>query len=227
MVYSKIWTSQQFGHLSPKARLLFIGTITLADDDGRLVGEPSYLRGQIFPYDEIDVQEMKSLKKEVEDSGLILSYEVGNFQYIEHPKWLEYQAIRRDLYKSSTLPPRNGTVTKPLRKSTLSKDKISKDKIINTALQSNADIPLIIDLFKEVNPSYQRLFGSPPQRAAVERLLKVHGKEKLTSMISYLPKSNATKYAPTITTPSQFEAKLGDLIAWSNKQKESTRKIIV
>jgi len=84
---------------------------------------------------------------------------------------------------------------------------------------SDPNIPLIIDLFKEVNPSYSRLFAIPPQRKAVERLLSVHGFEKLSAMIAFLPKSNATKYAPTITTPVQFEAKLGELIAWSQKQK--------
>lgn len=88
--------------------------------------------------------------------------------------------------------------------------------------QADPNIPLIIDLFKTVNPSYSRLFGMPPQRSAVERLLKQHGFLKLSAMVLYLPKSNASKYAPTITTPAQFELKLGELIAWSQKQKEST-----
>lgn len=92
----------------------------------------------------------------------------------------------------------------------------------NTA--QGAEISAIINLFKEVNPSYQRLFGMPPQRAAAGRLLAAHGREKLESMIAFLPKSNATKYAPTITTPSQFETKLGDLIAWSQKQKDAVKK---
>lgn len=104
---------------------------------------------------------------------------------------------------------------------------ITKDK--DTGIASDPNIPLIIDLFKEVNPSYQRLFAMPPQRKAVERLLKTHGFDKLSSMIAFLPKSNATKYAPTITTPGQFELKLGELIAWSQKQKDTStvKKAIV
>lgn len=129
MVYSKIWTSQQFGKLTPNARLLFVGTITLADDDGRLVGDSAYLRGSIFPYDDIAISDVELLKKEIEVMGLFECYEVGGFNYIQHPKWLEYQVIRTDLYKPSTLPNRNGTVTNPLRKSSLSKVKISKVKI--------------------------------------------------------------------------------------------------
>ena len=104
-----------------------------------------------------------------------------------------------------------------------------KKEITKESTAQSAEVSAVINLFKEVNPSYQRLFGMPPQRAAVERLLKTHGAEKLSSMIAYLPKSNATKYAPTITTPSQFEVKLGDLIAWAQKEKsiKSKRQVIV
>lgn len=90
--------------------------------------------------------------------------------------------------------------------------------------QADPDIPIIIDLFKQVNPSYQRLFGMPPQRSATERLLKQYGVLKLSAMIMYLPKSNSSKFAPTITTPVQFEQKLGELIAWGQKEKNSAIK---
>lgn len=106
----------------------------------------------------------------------------------------------------------------------------NKNKEKNTsASQSDANIPVIIDLFKEVNPSYANLFKRMPQRMAVERLLKAHGVEKLTSIISYLPKSNAAKYAPVITTPLQLEERLGALIAWSQKQKDpgTSRKYVI
>lgn len=129
MIYSKIWTSQQVGKLSPIARVLYVGMITLADDEGRLVGDSSYLRGQIFPYDDIAIIEVEEMRNQVEKMGLIKCYEVDDFEYIQHPNWSEYQVIRGDLYKPSTLPSCNGNVTKPLRKSTLSKDKLSKVKI--------------------------------------------------------------------------------------------------
>lgn len=113
----------------------------------------------------------------------------------------------------------------PAESASIRRSSINKNQEEDTA--QSADISAVINLFKEVNPSYQRLFGMPPQRNAANRLLAVHGKEKLTSMISYLPKSNATKFAPTITTPAQFESKLGELIAWSQKQKEVKKTIVV
>lgn len=140
MVYSKIWASPQFGKLTPKAQLLFIGMITLADDDGRLVGTASYLRGQVFPYDnDMTVNDLISLRNEVVAKDLIQVYIVDEIEYIEHPKWEEYQVIRGDLYKESTLPTRNGSVTKPLQKRDVSKDKISKDKLRDTEPSASQD----------------------------------------------------------------------------------------
>lgn len=145
MIYSKIWTSQQVGHLTPQARLLYIGMITLADDDGRLVGDPSYLRGQVFPYDSsMTIDDVILLRNEILTAGLIDSYKIDNFDYIQHPNWSEYQVIRGDLYKPSKLPDRNGRVTKPLRtrnknviQDKLSKDKLSKD---NNIYRTNFEI---------------------------------------------------------------------------------------
>lgn len=125
-------------------------------------------------------------------------------------KWNDYQ--------HSDIKSNNKATTKQQQSDTNKNVKKIKNEKKDTA--QSADVPKVIDLFKEVNPSYQRLFGMPPQRAAAERLLKTHGLERLTSMIAFLPKSNATKYAPTITTPAQFEQKLGELIAWSQKQKD-------
>lgn len=129
MIYAKIWTSEQFGKISDKAKLLYIGMITLADDDGRLRGNPLYLRSQIFTYNDMPLDEVKQLRDEIVSTGLINVYTVDNFEYIEHPKWEEYQTIRKDLYSPSSLPPRHASVTDSLRKSTLSKDKLSKDKV--------------------------------------------------------------------------------------------------
>lgn len=234
MIYSKIWTSQQVGHLSYRARLLYLGMITLADDDGRLIGDPAYLRGQVFPYDEISAEDMKSAKKEVEDSGLVHFYFIDNFEYAQHPKWEEYQAIRRDLYKKSTLPSRNGTVTKPLRRRNenviqvkLSKDKISKAKDTTEQSSEAKDVSEVISLFKVVNPSYETLFSRNPQRQAASRLLKKYGMEKLRGMVGYLEHSNASKYAPTITTPYALEAKMGELKAWADKERSGKGKGII
>lgn len=87
----------------------------------------------------------------------------------------------------------------------------------------------IIELFREVNPSVNILFKRKPERDAVQRLLETHGSEKLRAIIAYLPKSNASAYAPTIISPTALERDLGKLIAWSQKQKSklADKEVIV
>lgn len=84
----------------------------------------------------------------------------------------------------------------------------------------------LITLFKEINPSYEQLFSRRPQRAATSRLLEKFGREKLESMIRFLPTSNGARYGPTITTPLELEGKLGALKAWADKQRDTGNKIL-
>lgn len=82
----------------------------------------------------------------------------------------------------------------------------------------------IIYRFKDYNPAYKTLFNRNPQRDAARRLLEQFKFDPLCAMVNYLRHSNAAKYAPTITTPSQLESKLGELKAWADKQRSGNGK---
>ncbi len=45
------------------------------------------------------------------------------------------------------------------------------------------------------------------------------GRDQLAATIQYAAVANKMPYAPTITTPYQLERKLGDLMAFYEKQK--------
>lgn len=99
---------------------------------------------------------------------------------------------------------------------------ITKEILIQNTASSNADavnINPLIDLFKSVNPSYEKLYANKTQRAALKRLVDKWGVEKIKSIIEVLPKTNIQKYAPVITTPLQLENKIGQLIAFIQKQR--------
>lgn len=81
--------------------------------------------------------------------------------------------------------------------------------------------------FKPVNPSYKRLFANKTQRAALQRLIDEVGADKLGRIIDHLPKTNTRPYAPTITTPLQLEAKIGQLMAFVEKEKQSKDNITI
>ena len=83
----------------------------------------------------------------------------------------------------------------------------------------------LIELFKPINPTYQRLFGNITQRASLERLVKQFGREKIENMIKYLPKIFGKPYAPRITTPYLLEQKLADLIAYTKQEQSKGPKV--
>jgi hypothetical protein len=82
----------------------------------------------------------------------------------------------------------------------------------------------LIVLFKDFNPSYERIFKNRTERAALQRLLDKMGREKLEATIKFAAKANGMAYAPTITTPYELEKKLGSLIAFYNKENSKGQK---
>lgn len=132
MIYQKIWASVQFGKLSNNAKLLYLGLITLADDEGRLNGNPAYLRGQVFPYEEsLSVQKVKDFIDEIVEQKLIVLYEVEGTEYIKHPNWTRYQKLRKDRFATSELPNDNQTATK---RQPNDNHKTTKDSIVKHSL---------------------------------------------------------------------------------------------
>jgi len=134
MVYTSLWQNPEFGALSDGAKLLYIGMITVADDDGRLRGNSHLLRSQVFPFDEkVSIENVRKWINDIVRSKLVTFYKVKNEYYIQHPNWEKYQYIRPDLYKKSKIPTlrkRNEKVTKSLPK--LSKDNIREERIENS-----------------------------------------------------------------------------------------------
>jgi len=106
--------------------------------------------------------------------------------------------------------------------------KTNKDIVF--ASQSDAspqgkEINELIDKFKAVNPSYERLFANKTQRAAMERLLKKMGRQKLEQILDILPAIFGKAYAPRIFTPFQLEQKLPDLFAYLKERSEIGQRV--
>lgn len=125
MVYTNLWQNESFAKMTKLARLVYIGLITLADDDGRLKGNTTLLKSQIFPYEpRISVDDIKKAVKEAVNAKLIIFYKEGNNYYIAHPNWTKYQLLRADRKRDSAIPPPNDN-----QMTTKSPHKLSKDKI--------------------------------------------------------------------------------------------------
>lgn len=90
------WADEKIGALSRDARLLFVGLITMADDEGRLRALPAAVIGHAFPYDD-DVTPAKLAKwmRELEESGLVVTYTAGDRPYAWLTGWAKHQKINR------------------------------------------------------------------------------------------------------------------------------------
>lgn len=88
-----VWESEQLGEVSVEARLLFIGLITQADDEGRMKGSPKLVKSWVFPYDDFTSGDIAEWLRELSGEGLIHWFEVGGKQFIELPTWHKHQRV--------------------------------------------------------------------------------------------------------------------------------------
>jgi len=100
----EFWSSTKVGRVSRDSRLLFLGLLNEADDEGRLIGQPKRLAGIVFPYDEdVDAKAIVLMIKELATAGLLVRYEVGGAIYLAICGFSEHQKI--DKRQASRLPP--------------------------------------------------------------------------------------------------------------------------
>lgn len=105
MIDPSLWEDENFGKLSPRARILFIGLFSNADDEGRIRANDPYIRSTIFMYDDLSLNEIKKIKAEVisvmKHAKL---YTVSDNEYIYFDNWATFQKQREDRIQPSSLP---------------------------------------------------------------------------------------------------------------------------
>lgn len=104
----EIWEDQAVGKLGPWERLLFIGLITMADDDGRLLSLPTAIAGRIFPWDSGAATKVPGWLGKVADVGLVVPYHVEGIDYIQIRSWSAHQKINRKVDSNLPAPSVNG-----------------------------------------------------------------------------------------------------------------------
>lgn len=99
--------NEDLAECSPHARLLFAGLWTLADREGRLEDRPRRIGGEIFPYEQLDID---ALLSELAARQFILRYTSGDFQCIQVCKFGTHQTPHVK-EADSTLPAPDGYET--------------------------------------------------------------------------------------------------------------------
>lgn len=100
-----LWGDERVAHLSREARLLFIGLISMADDDGRFLASHAAVAGYIFPNDhDVTPKKLAAWLEQLDHLGMIVLYNNGSrVQYGAIPKFRTHQRISHP--RDSTLPP--------------------------------------------------------------------------------------------------------------------------
>ena len=91
LIDPRVWQSGHFKRLNMRQRLLWLGIITLADDEGKLRGEPAVIKADIFPFDSVNLKTVESDLSVLGNEGVLHSYQVEGDLYIWIPKWERYQ----------------------------------------------------------------------------------------------------------------------------------------
>ncbi|MGW8988689.1 HNH endonuclease [Streptomyces zhihengii] len=80
-VKPEFWEDEIVGTLSPTARLLFIATFNMADDEGLLRWSAAYIKANAFMYDDdLTTSNVKDMMAELTEAGLLFPYRGGAAQ---------------------------------------------------------------------------------------------------------------------------------------------------
>ena len=104
MIDPNIWKDPHFAKLTDAEKVLFIGSISNADDEGRIIATPEALKADIFPYDH---KKTASVVKKLRDSLTTklknaLLYKNNEVEYMVFLRWKRYQKPKH--FKPSIYP---------------------------------------------------------------------------------------------------------------------------
>lgn len=232
-------------HSSATDQAVYLQMKRLTDETNKNICYPSfrYLKKQLRIGETTLKKSIKYLieHKWIEDSGKKRIKTKGGYQWTQTYKINDIWKLNIEYYQGvsnqghpeiNKVSPESNKVSPievKVSPASLAKEEPLKKELIKEEHIDNSfkNINYLLDLFKGVNPSYKRLFLNRTQRAAITRVLKSIGEEKLVFILNALPKSNSEKYAPTITTPLQLEEKLGQLISFWQKKKNNNQIAIL
>jgi hypothetical protein len=93
----EFWADRKLARCASRdARLLYIALWNIADEHARLNGDPVWIKGQVFPYeDDIDAAVVAKLLDELAspELGAVVGYEAGGDPYLFLPKLARHQRL--------------------------------------------------------------------------------------------------------------------------------------
>lgn len=110
MIDPSFWSDEKLGECSRDERLLFMGLVSNADDEGYGRANPKLLRSSVFPYDDLRVSDLEKWLSRLGGLNLIVLYAVSGQAYYYLPNFTKHQTINKPT--ESTFPkPEEGEKT--------------------------------------------------------------------------------------------------------------------
>lgn len=151
----EIWTDEKLTECSLSARLLFIGMLNFADDNGNQPYSAKRLKMQIFPADAIDTQ---PLLNELLAQGVVIDYSANDEKFLHIKGFRTHQVINRP---SSTRIPQPPFITDSVKTHGVLTDgeegKGKEEKKEPNGSVGRTSLPTcqtqtVVDLFHEILP---------------------------------------------------------------------------
>lgn len=96
MIDPEFWKDEKLGECSRDERLLFMGLISNADDEGKGRASVKLLKSEIFPYDEdIKFKDMEKMMSNLMEKKFIIIYVIDSQHFYYLPKFSRHQVINK------------------------------------------------------------------------------------------------------------------------------------
>lgn len=173
MIKPDFWSDEKTGNLSDRAKLLYIGMLNFADDEGLIRYNPTYLRSCIFPYHDILIKDIKTTLKELEQ--FLYVYTVNNQTYARLKNFKRHQVINKPQPTKLPLPDdsRSVPVALPEQVSTKVKEKEKekvKEKEDNNIVQQKNVERIAFESFSQFWSIYPKHIGKQKAISAWKKL---------------------------------------------------------
>jgi hypothetical protein len=144
MIHKQIWESEQFSSLTISERLLYVGLVVDADDQGCFRADAKYWKRCVFYEDRVGPGQIQKMLDQIQKTGLIIIGQTEKGVAGCHPNWHHYQTLRPERAKPSKyseLLSANGLpqFIQQTAEEKLSKEKKSEEKLVedNSAQDQN------------------------------------------------------------------------------------------
>ena len=95
MISPSFWSDEKVGQCSINERMLFMGLISNADDEGYGRANPKLLKSLIFPYDDLRASDLEKWLSHLGGLNMVVLYTFQEQTYYYLPNFHKHQTINK------------------------------------------------------------------------------------------------------------------------------------